>query len=59
MSSKLSASNMRQVELLLRDNGADYFKITRGEDSAANSQYDLIWKYKGLTEDFMVYLDFD
>ena len=53
---------MRQVEHLLRDNGADYFKITRDEGNVElkhYTQFDLIWKYHGLTEDFIVYIDFD
>lgn len=29
--SKLSQNNMRNVEELLRDNGADYFKILRND----------------------------
>ena len=62
LSSKLSQSNLRQVEHLLRDNGADYFKIT--EDSGnintnLYAQFDLIWKYHGLTQDFIVYIDMD
>ena len=62
VNSKLSANNMRQVELLLRDNGADYFKITKhaGQaDLSFTTEFDLIWKYHGLTEDFIVYVDFD
>lgn len=61
-SSRLSQSNMRTVEHLLRDNGADYFKITRDEGNVEMKlyqQFDLIWKYHGLTEDFMVFIDFD
>ena len=57
---------MRSVEHLLRDNGADYFKITTEEDVSADSknvqlyaQFDLIWKYHGLTQDFIVYIDMD
>ena len=38
-SSRLSESNMRQVEHLLRDNGADYFKITRDEGNVEMKLY--------------------
>ena len=45
---------------MLRDNGADYFKILRNDNDLKNwAQYDLIWKYHGLAEDFIVYIDFD
>ena len=60
--SKLTRNNMRQVELMLRDNGADYFKIEvdKGRvDMNLWGQYDLIWKYHGLGNDFIVYIDFD
>ena len=45
---------------MLRDNGADYFKILRNDNDLKHwAQYDLIWKYHGLAEDFIVYIDFD
>ena len=53
---------MRQVELMLRDNGADYFKIEIDDgcvDLRHWAQFDLIWKYHGLAEDYIVYIDFD
>jgi len=52
---------MRNVELLLRDNGADYFKILRNDSVELRhyTQYDLIWKYHGVGEDFVIYIDFD
>ena len=60
--SKLKNNCMREVELLLRDNGADYFKIEidNGDVNVQDyGQYDLIWKYHGLGTDFIVYVDFD
>jgi len=59
--SKLSQNNMRKVEMLLRDSGADYFKVTRNDSVELHNygQFDLIFKYHGLGEDFVVYLDFD
>lgn len=62
LASKLSQATMRKTELSLRDNGADYFKITRDEGNvelSSYTQFDLIWKYHGLSEDFIVYIDFD
>ena len=59
--SKLSANSMRRVEELLRDNGADYFKVCRNDEKRLShwAEYDLVFKYHGLGEDFIVYLDFD
>ena len=59
--SKLSQVNLRKVETLLRDGGADYFKILRNDSVELQhyTQYDLIWKYHGIGEDFIVYIDFD
>ena len=60
--SKLSSTKIRQVELLLRDAGADYFKIEKDDGSVDVrhwAQYDLILKYHGLGENFVVYIDFD
>jgi len=59
--SKLSQGNLRKVEFLLRDNGADYFKIHLydGGELPYYTEYDLIWKYHGHGEEFIVYLDFD
>ena len=61
-SSNLSQGNMRKVELMLRDKGADYFKI--GIDQGRIpvdlfGRYDLIWKFHGLGCDFIVFIDFD
>ena len=39
LASKLTQTSMRQTELSLRDNGADYFKITRDEGSVELSYY--------------------
>ena len=52
---------MKKVEHQLRDAGADYFKITRNDSVELKNygQFDLIWKYHGLGEDFVVYIDFD
>lgn len=52
---------MRQVEAKLRENGADYFKILRNDSVQLRhyTQFDLIWKYHGVGEDFVIYIDFD
>ena len=52
---------MKQIEQMLRQKGADYYKITRNEGNNVQNygQYDLIWKYHGAGEDFVVYVDFD
>ena len=60
--SNLNTSKIRQTELLLRDNGADYFKIEVDDgnfDVKHWGQYDLIWKYHGLADSYIVYIDFD
>ena len=59
--SRLNCNNVRHVELLLRDAGADYFKILANDSIEIKlyAQYELIWRYHGLGEDFIVYLDFD
>ena len=61
LGSKLSQNNLEKVELLLRDHGADYFKILRNDSVEVKhyTQYDLIWRYHGVGEDFIVYIDFD
>ena len=58
---RLTQGTLRQIELLLRDNGADYFKITMDDSVELRyyTQYDLIWKYHGVGEDFIIYIDFD
>jgi len=57
----LTQSTIRQTEKLLRDNGADYFKIEYGDRVSQTyyNQYDCIWKYHGHGEDFIIYVDFD
>lgn len=47
---------------MLRDNGADYWKI--GIDQGRIpvdmfGRYDLIWKYHGFVADFIIFIDFD
>ena len=61
INSRLSKNNIQHVESLLLDAGADYYKILRedAEDIRHYTQYDLIWKYVGLHEDFIVYIEFD
>ena len=58
----MNTSNTRSLELKLRDNGADYFKVEIDDghvDVKHWGQYDLIYKYHGLSENFIVYMDFD
>lgn len=59
--SNLSQNNIAKVETMLRDAGADYYKILVNDavDVKHWTQFDLILRYHGLAEDFIVYIDFD
>ena len=59
--SKLSLNKMQNVGALLTDAGADYFQILQNDSIELKhyTQYDLILKYHGAGEDFIVYIDFD